>query len=109
MLLFIGLFATASCTPFSRTLLLLSLNAYFYEAGDLLSGFLFYSGALLADLSLSISETRKRWLQWSIALTILSLFLASYPSQPERAAWSRFLKSLFDRYITVSGGTSLEM
>jgi hypothetical protein len=109
MLLFIGLFATASCTPFARTLLILSLNAYFYEAGDLLSGFLFYSGALLADLSLSISETRKRWLQWSIALTILSLFFASYPSQPERAAWSRFLKNLFDRYITVSGGTSIEI
>src|SRR5271170_6057379 len=109
MLLFVGLFATASCTQFARTVLLFALNAYFYEAGDLLSGFLFYSGALLADLSLSISEIRKRWIQWSIALTILSLFLASYPTRPERAAWSRFLKSLFDRYITVSGGTSLEM
>ena len=106
MLLFMGLFATASCTPLARTVLLLFLSAYFYEAGDLLSGFLFFSGSLLANLSLCIPQTRKRW---PLALTVLSLFLASYPDQPERAAWSRVLKSLFDRYITVSGGTSLEM
>src|SRR5271170_4633936 len=105
MLLFVGLFATASCTQFARTVLLFALNAYFYEAGDLLSGFLFYSGALLADLSLFFTETRKRW---PVALTVLSLFLASYPDHPERAAWSRVLKSLFDQYITPSGGNSVE-
>jgi hypothetical protein len=104
MLLFIILFATGSCTQFARTILLLSLNAYFYEAGDLLSGFLFCSGALLADLSFSVRETRKRW---PVALTVLSLFLASYPDEPERAAWSRVSKSLFDRYITISGGKPL--
>jgi len=103
MLLFIGLLATASCTPTARTVLLFSLIAYFYEAGDLLSGFLFYSGALLADVSLCIPETKKRW---PIALTILALFFGSYPNEPERAAYSRFLKTVFDRYITVSGGMS---
>lgn len=103
MLLFLGLLATASCTPIARTILLLALTAYFYEAGDILSGFLFYSGALLADLSLCLPEIKKRW---SAALTVLSLFLASYPNEPERAAYSRFLKMLFDRYITSSGGTS---
>jgi hypothetical protein len=114
MLVFLSLTATSSFTSLARTCLLLVITIYFYEANEVLSGFCFFAGVLLADLSLVlknsesshfISSVRSRK-KWPVALTVISLFLASFPPENfDRAAYSRFVEKIFQRYITVSGGT----
>ena|SRR5579859_2453924 len=110
MLLWITLVATASFTTRWRAAVLFLGAVYFYCARDVVVMFLFYSGALLADLSLAIRANTlnpplsptfqgirfspKRLIKryWPIATAICGLFIASQPDRsPERLWWSRTL------------------
>jgi hypothetical protein len=111
MLLWITIVATAAFTTRWRAVVLFACALYFYCARDLAVMFMFYSGALLADLSLAMGTTAtlttpssptfqrsrvcakqlvKRY--WPIVTTLIALFLAAQPDRsPERLWWSRTL------------------
>jgi len=111
MLLWITIVATAGFTVRWRAAVLFAGALYFYLARDLVLMFLFYSGALLADLSLAMGTTAtliasspptfqrsrvcakqliKRY--WPLVTTLIALFLAGQPDRsPERVWWSRTL------------------
>jgi hypothetical protein len=111
MLLWITLIPTMNFTTRWRVVVLLLGAFYFYCARDLALLFLFYSGALLADLSLAMGSTAtlkspssptfqrsrvctkqiiKRY--WPIVTAIIGLFLGCLPERnPDRQWWSRTL------------------
>jgi hypothetical protein len=112
MLVYLTLLVTAAFTPFRRCLILFVLTAYFiYCDVDVLLNIPFFTGALLADLSLvlnSKAQTLPSWNiptpvtsfrlksillhHWPIILAFLALFIGSYPpDSPELAPWSQFL------------------
>src|SRR5277367_5867108 len=103
MMVFLTLAATASFTPASRRATFLILICYAIWFGDLLGEIPFYTGTLLADLSISlsfkddsVSANRTPLLSfrkvWPILTLVFGLFLASYPpNSPEMAEWSSFL------------------
>jgi hypothetical protein len=79
---------------------------YYFKSGELLAPFCFFSGALLAELSLNQGHTPPN-AKWPFALTVLSLLLASVPPEnPHFRPYSRFLWFWFDDHITTTGGTS---
>jgi len=106
MWLYLILGATSGFTPFWRRTILFAMNIICALVPDsVFSGVAFFTGALLADLSLvleannSMSTKRicrqgRRFLRvvWPIGLFIVALFCASYPDHgEERMAWSHFL------------------
>jgi hypothetical protein len=126
MLEFLVLSMTAHFTVFWRRVFLFACAFYFFKTGEFPSPFLFFSGALFAELSLylmaqsavaprttvdlpgplrPLARTVRNY--WTTALTILAFYLASAPpEQAERAAWSRHLFQFFSKYISPTGGIS---
>jgi hypothetical protein len=119
-LIFICLFSTMSFTPSWRLAALCVMAMYSFISRDLLSGFTFFAGAILADISLILgtislppspnlsaqSRPRFRIFQyWPIGLAILALFIGGFPDRDiNRMAWSRFLASI-GKWIFPSGCT----
>ena len=112
MMLFLLLTITAPFSTYTRRLLFYVVIAYGIYNGDLLGEIPFFSGALLADLSLYLNSadasTAPAWgithsfpkvvrNYWPMALFIFALGIGSYPAvAPENAAWSRFLTTVGD-------------
>ena len=105
MLIYLALIATAAFTPFYRAATLIILTAYFIYCGDLLAEIPFFTGALLADLSLLIKDDNFPLLPvnfaprspsvkkyWPIVVGLFGLIIGSYPpNSPELSSWSIFL------------------
>jgi hypothetical protein len=124
MLVYIALFTTMSFTPSWRMAAFGVLAAYFFISRDLLSGFTFFAGVLLADLSLILgkislppspnlsgqSTVRRRFLgYWPIGLAIFALFIGGFPDRDtHRIAWSRYLASV-GYWIFPAGGTFIHL
>lgn len=121
MVVFLVLFVTAVCTSFWRRVILVCMTIYYYKSGEFITPFLFFAGTLLAEISLMqiayakeraasgildtpepsssrIARLRKRW---PTALFIFALFLGTAPPEnSHRAAWSRFVRYIFEDFIT---------
>ena len=91
---------TSSFTPIARFMTFIAFIAFSVYSGDFMCALHFYTGSILAYLTLTsahlISPSRswkelKLWLP--IAVAILALFFGSYPDDGTEgeAAWSRFL------------------
>jgi len=104
MMVYLTLLATSNFTPSWRVAAYIFLTGYSVWFGNLLGDIPFYSGVLLADLSLVIHSnpqtlTRAHRLLglvrngWPMVLAFVALFISSYPPEGgvELAAWSRFL------------------
>lgn len=109
MMIYLALTVTASFTPINRCLVLFGLIAYATWVDiDVLGLVPFYTGALLADMSIVLNSNcsaissfgnlfctgRLRLIKtyWPIALSIVALYFASYPpSDHEFATWSENL------------------
>jgi hypothetical protein len=104
MMVYLTLLATSNFTPSWRVAAYIFLTGYSIWFGNILGDIPFYSGVLLADLSLVINSnsqttTRTRGLfrglrnSWPMVLAFVALFISSYPPEGgvELAAWSRFL------------------
>jgi peptidoglycan/LPS O-acetylase OafA/YrhL len=105
MMLFLLLTITAAFTTYTRRLIFYIVLAYGFYNGDLLGEIPFFSGALLADLSLYLNSadaaTAPSWSNkfpkfirdyWAIAMAIFGLTIGSYPAfVPENSWWSRRL------------------
>lgn len=103
LMCYLVLLITASFTPNWRCAVLIVLLSWSVYWGDLLAEIPFYTGALLADMSILLSKTngsltaRKSRLahlqQFSpTALGIIGLLICSYPTNnAEMAGWSRFM------------------
>jgi hypothetical protein len=103
LLVYFTLVITAAFTPFYRRAVVVILLAYSIYCGDLLGEIPFYTGTLLADLSITLSANKNastapsaawaKWQKyWPIVLAIFALYISSYPSNnPQLAGWSRFL------------------
>jgi hypothetical protein len=100
---YLVLIVTASFTPYWRCAILIILLSWSVYWGDLLAEIPFYTGALLADMSIllskannSISTATPRFDRinkyWPMSLGIFGLFLCSYPTNnAQMAGWSRVL------------------
>lgn len=109
MSVYLALGTTSAFTPAARRAVFIILTTYSLFYGDFLGDVPFYTGALLADLSLHLkSKTISQPLSslesgshglisivkgyWAITMAIFALFLGSYPpDSPERAPWSQSL------------------
>lgn len=103
---YLVLIVTASFTPYWRCAILVILLCWSVYWGDLLAEIPFYTGALLADMSIllskannSISTATSRYERinkyWPMALGIFGLLVCSYPTNhAELAAWSRGMTHL---------------
>jgi hypothetical protein len=109
MLVYLVLGVTASFTPTRRFLCLLGIVAYsIYADSDALSDLPFYIGAILADISLVLSDKNITILplftcckeprgdsRWAIVFAFVALYIGSYPPNSyERATWSQQLYNL---------------
>jgi|SRR5277367_828989 len=128
MLVFLVLGMTAGLTVFWRRVFLVCTTYYFLASGEFISPFLFFSGAIFAEISLTQSawqnnmpksildekepptcRTWKRFVRdyWPGATAIFALYLASSPPEyAERAAYSRAIWMVFQRYIVPGRGSS---
>jgi len=126
MLVFLVLGMTAGLTVFWRRVFLVFTTVYFFASAEFVSPFLFFSGAIFAEISLAqlarqsnISKsilggkeppTCRTWKRlvrhyWPGALAVFALYIASSPPEyVERAAYSRAIWMVFQRYIVPSGG-----
>jgi len=106
MLVYLILVITSAFTPFYRCAVFVLLTANSLWCGDILGEVPFYTGVLLADMSLLISNgdfSSPRWFgsrlqsvqkYWPFCLAMFGFFLASYPPVgPELSSWSSFLTS----------------
>lgn len=115
MLVYLFLGVTAAFTPTRRFLALLALVIYSsYADRDVLSDIPFYTGAMLADLSLVLNDANFSGLpffnsctslsptdnsRWAILFFFISLYIGSYPPNSyEYATWSQQLDD-FGRLI----------
>src|SRR5579859_6592629 len=103
LMCYLVLSVTASFTPYWRRTVFVILLSWSVYWGDLLAEIPFYTGALLADLSIILSEVRsipvsttttprfeRLHKHWPMALGIFGLFICSYPSNnADMAGWSR--------------------
>jgi hypothetical protein len=108
---YLALIVTANFTPHWRRAVFLSLLTWSIYWGDLLAEIPFYIGALLADMSIVLSQKsntvsttashRERLHKyWPVALGILGLFICSYPPNwAELAGWSRLMMRLGNRFF----------
>src|SRR5271155_3703605 len=128
MLVFLVLGMTAGLTVFWRRVFLVCTTIYFFATAEFVSPFLFFSGALFAEISLAqlawqsnmpksildekeppTCRTWKRLVRdyWPGALAVFALYLATSPPEHfERAAYSRAIRMVFQRYIVPRGGSS---
>jgi len=131
MLVFLVLSMTAGLTVFWRRVFLVLTTCYFFASAEFPSPLLFFSGAIFAEISLaqlawqnntpkSILEekeptTCRSWKRlvreyWPGAMAIFALYLASSPPEyVERAAYSRAIWFVFQRYVVPSGGFDLDL
>ena len=99
---YLVLIVTASFTPYWRRTVFIILLSWSVYWGDLLAEIPFYTGALLADMSIVLSKVRsipvsttaprfeRLYKHWAMALGIFGLFICSYPSNnADLAGWSR--------------------
>ena len=121
MLVYLVLSVTAAFTPTRRFLCLLGIVAYsIYTDRDVLSDLPFYTGAILADISLVLSDQNIGSLplfnacsglargdnsRWAVVFALVALYIGSYPPNSyEEAAWSQQLNDLgrviFPRHCT---------
>jgi len=124
MMVFLVLIVTASFTPRNRAVTFFFLIAYsMYADTDILLNIPFFTGALLADLSLiaenspilpiwNVEMCGKRVanvkVRWPILLFIVGLFLGSYPPNSyEMRMWSTFLHRLKDSLLPADCKLSL--
>jgi len=97
MFLYLTLIATAGFTTFWRRVVLFILTAFSFANPDPpMTGVCFFSGALLADLSLALENATPTKPSthriWPVVLATFALFLGSCPEEgPEKAAWSSAL------------------
>ena len=113
MVVYLTLVATSSFTPSWRRATIIFLTAYSICFGNLLGDVPFFSGMLLADLSIVItkrSNSQSGTIKsrsglpgvlkngWAIILALVALFLCSYPPEggQELASWSQFLEHCAD-------------
>ncbi len=109
MLVYLVLGVTASFTPARRFLCLLGIAAYsIYADSDVLSDLPFYTGAILADISLVLSDKNITILplfnscneprgdsRWAIVSALVALYIGSYPPNSyDKATWSQQLYDL---------------
>jgi peptidoglycan/LPS O-acetylase OafA/YrhL len=126
MVVFLVLFVTAVCTTFWRRVILVCSTIYFFKSGEFITPFLFFAGTLHAEISLiQIAYAKERAAKgildapepssriaryrkhWPAALFIFALFLGtSPPENAHRAAWSRLLRYIFEKYIATKNCTS---
>jgi len=126
MLLFLGLTIAVSFTNFWRRSFLVCSTLYFFKTGEFISPFLFFSGALLAEISLVLSSRQTQPITptfdpretcrplktfvkqyWAIGFALFAIFIGSFPPEGQhRAAYSRFMWNFFEKYITPRGGIS---
>jgi hypothetical protein len=127
MMVFLVLSITAVCTSFWRRVILVCTTLYFYKSGEFIPPFCFFSGTLLAEISLlQIAHAKERAANgiletpespsrttrlirrhWTTALFILALYLGTAPPEnTHRAAHSRFLRWIFEDYITTENCTT---
>lgn len=109
---YLVLIITANFTPYWRRavfLVLLTWSAYW---GDLMAEIPFYIGALMADMSIvlsqkgnTVSTTSSRNIErlqkyWPVTLGIISLVLCSYPPNwAELSPWSHAMMRLANRFF----------
>jgi hypothetical protein len=100
---YLVLIVTASFTPYWRCAILIILLCWSVYWGDLLAEIPFYTGALLADMSILLSKANNSIATggatsrfhrinkyWPMSLGIFGLFLCSYPTNnAQLAGWSR--------------------
>lgn len=105
MLTYLALIVTAAFTPFYRIAILVFVTAYCTYCGDLLAEVPFFTGALLADMSLLIKDDTFPLLPtslaprspairkyWPVAVGLFGLIIGSYPpNSPELSSWSSYL------------------
>lgn len=104
-LVYLTLVVTAEFTRFHRNLIFFCILAFCIYGGDLMGEIPFFTGALLADMSIHLNQQKpaqcpdsprsltQRY--WPAALAFLSLLMASYPTNhAELAAWSRFMTAV---------------
>src|SRR5271163_3400973 len=118
LLVFLAIMITAAQTAFWRRAVLILTTIYYFYSGQFMSIFCFFSGALLADLSLSLrassqasekasppeyqAEQPSVWVPylkeyWPIATAIFALLLASVPPQDQHYVYySRVLYFFFE-------------
>jgi hypothetical protein len=111
MMVYLFLGITAAFTPTRRFLCLSGIVAYsMYTDKDVLSDLPFYTGAMLADLSLVLNDQTFTSLplfnacnglsptgnsRWAIVFAFVALYLGSYPPNSyEYATWSQQLNDL---------------
>ena len=94
---------------------------WFYGFGQYLSSFCFFTGAILADFSVSSYRSmftptpddhpgwRNRVMDsWPIGVALVGLILGSIPPEnPEYATWSRVIFNFFENYIAPGEGMFL--
>ena len=114
MMVYLALIVTASFTPLYRRVVFLVLISYAIYFGDLMGEIPFYTGTLLADLSLYLNSQRNnaepqvlRFISirncWPMAVAFFGLFLASYPpNSPELAGWSMNMYQIGTRILNSS-------
>lgn len=110
LMCYLVLIITASFTPYWRCAVFVVLLSWSVYWGDLLAEIPFYTGALLADMSIllskansSVSAAPSRLRQFTpiaTSLGILGLMICSYPTNnAEMAGWSRFMTRLGERVL----------
>jgi len=112
MLVYLALVVTSAFTPFYRCAVFVFLTANSLWCGDILGEVPFYTGVLLADMSLLLNDeplVSPRWVgprlqrvqkYWPFILALFGLFLASYPPvDPDLSGWSRFLTRVGHRIL----------
>ena len=112
---YLALVVTVGFTPFTRVMSFFAIIAYsIYCDVDTLLNLPFFSGVLLADLSLVLAGTDSsssssykgfsgrlgRCLNWRVALGLVGLFIGSYPPDaPELSAWARFITRVGEPFL----------
>jgi hypothetical protein len=112
MTLYTTLIATSNFTPSWRCAALIAMNTFcFYGADWFYTGFCFFTGALLADLSVVLEDrtlplppVRKHGrrgitakLGLPLILAAVAIYIGSYPEEyQDETAWSRYLHLLGD-------------
>ena len=109
MFVYLVLVVTSPFTPFYRNTIIFLLLVNSIWGGDILGEVPFYTGALLADMSIVLSSrsdtaANSKWRgpnfekfqnYWPIGVALFGGFLASYPpNNDDLAAWSRSLTSI---------------
>ena len=117
---------TAAHRIYIRRGILVLAALYFFYSGELLTPFCFFSGALLADLSLvlkaktsnnnrshnnpSLRLQSQRLVaeKWPFALAMFAVLLGTVPPENQDfMAYSRVIYFFFVDYITTEGGITL--